>query len=84
MAKRGHLTGRQDNMRAEFYKKHREEHPNCTFGDQPHYVPPGFGDIGFFMCDVPEDTRNHTRCRPPFDHEHPDHFDMGKYMDQGS
>jgi hypothetical protein len=25
------------------------------------------------MCDPPADIRNHTRCQPPFDHEHEDH-----------
>jgi hypothetical protein len=53
---------------------HKRDHPNCTYGDQPHYVPPCFGDVGFYMCDVPDDLRNHTRCLPPYDHEHPDHF----------
>jgi hypothetical protein len=52
---------------------HRENHPDCTYGDQPHYVPPSAGQIGFYLCDVPVDLTNHTRCSPPFDHEHPDH-----------
>jgi len=52
---------------------HLRDHPNCTYGNKPHFVPPCFGDIGFFMCDPPADIRNHTRCRPPFDHEHEDH-----------
>lgn len=47
-------------------------HPDCTEMD-PHYVPPGFGQIGFFTCNPPADLRNHTRCRPPYDHEHEQH-----------
>lgn len=42
--------------------------------DGPHFIPPGLGMIGFFTCNTPEDIRNHTRCHPPFDHEHEDHF----------
>jgi hypothetical protein len=52
---------------------HLRDHPGCTYGLQPHFVPPCFGDVGFFMCDPPADIRNHTRCRPPFNHEHEDH-----------
>ena len=42
----------------------------------PHFVPPCFGQIGFFACDPPSDLRNHSRCRAPFDHEHAEHFDI--------
>ena len=56
-------------------RQHKIDHPDCTYGDRPHFVPPSFGQIGFYMCDVPDDLTNHTRCRAPFDHEHPDHFD---------
>ena len=52
---------------------HRREHPNCAYGDKPHYVPPGSGTIGYYLCDPPEDATNHTRCRPPYDHQHVDH-----------
>lgn len=46
--------------------------PRC--GEQgPHFVPPSFGDIGFYTCDPPADIRNHTRCRYPYDHVHADH-----------
>ena len=27
----------------------------------PHFIPPCFGDIGFYSCDPPADIRNHTR-----------------------
>lgn len=43
---------------------------------EPHYVPPGAGMVGFYECDPPEDVRNHARCLPPFDHEHPLHFEV--------
>lgn len=56
-------------------EQHLKENPNCTYGDAPHFVPPMFGDVGFYMCQPPEDMLNHTRCRAPFDHEHVDHFD---------
>ena len=49
----------------------------------PHFVPPSFGDIGFYTCQpIPPDLQNHTRCRPPFDHEHADHFDFGGLDDR--
>lgn len=51
-------------------QRHREENPNCTYGDQPHYVPPSGGLIGFYLCNVPDDLTNHTRCDPPYDHDH--------------
>lgn len=54
---------------------HMASHPDCTYGDQPHFIPPSFGDVGFFLCERPADIRNHTRCEAPFDHEHPEHFD---------
>lgn len=38
-----------------------------------HFVSPGGGTIGFYSCNPPDDLRNHTRCQPPFDHEHEDH-----------
>lgn len=57
-------------------ERHLKDHPNCTYGDEPHFVPPSFGQIGFFMCDPPADLRNHSRCQAPFDHEHPEHFDI--------
>lgn len=55
-------------------QRHKEEHPDCQYGDQPHYVPPSGGMIGFYMCDVPEDLVNHSRCQPPYDHEHELHW----------
>jgi hypothetical protein len=45
-------------------ERHREDHPNCTYGDKPHFVPPSFGQIGFFLCDVPDDLTNHSRTPP--------------------
>lgn len=53
--------------------RHLAEHPNCIYGDRPHYVPPSLGQIGFYACDPPVDSTNHTRCLPPYDHEHEDH-----------
>ncbi len=52
---------------------HLRENPNCTYGDQPHFVPPSFGQIGFYACNPPTDLTNHSRCRPPYDHEHGEH-----------
>ena len=40
---------------------HLQAHPNCTYGDQPHFVPPSFGQVGFFLCDPPDDLTNHAR-----------------------
>lgn len=48
--------------------------PDCTYGDSPHFVPPSFGQVGFYACQVPADLTNHTRCRPPYDHTHEEHF----------
>jgi hypothetical protein len=45
----------------------------CT-NESPHFIPPSFGDIGFFTCNVPDDLTNHTHCRPPYDHESNDHI----------
>lgn len=63
-----------DPLAAKIHAQHLTEHPNCTFGDEPHYVPPGAGMIGFYACDLPADLINHTRCMIPYDHEHPDHM----------
>ena len=54
-------------------RKHKEENPECPYGDEPHFIPPSFGQVGFYACMPPEDLTNHTRCRPPYDHEHADH-----------
>jgi hypothetical protein len=56
-------------------EKHLKDHPNCTY-EGPHFVPPSFGQNGFFMCDVPADLTNHTRCMAPYDHDHPDHREV--------
>lgn len=53
--------------------RHTLANPNCTYGDRAHYVPPCFGDLGFYLCNPPSDIRNHVRCLPPFDHDHEDH-----------
>jgi len=59
------------------YEQHLKDHPMCTVGPKiPHFVPPSFGEIGYYTCDIPADTRNHTRCRAPYDHEHSDHQDV--------
>ena len=62
-----------DPLVAKIRAQHLIDHPNCTFGDRPHYIPPGAGMVGFYECDPPADLTNHTRCRPPYDHEHADH-----------
>lgn len=64
-----------DDLTQRMRQWHKEEHPDCTYGDKPHFVPPSVGQIGFYMCDPPDDLTNHCRCSPPFDHEHADHFD---------
>jgi hypothetical protein len=56
------------------HESHMAAHPDCTYGYEPHFVPPSLQQIGFFLCDVPSDLRNHARCRWPFDHDHPDHY----------
>src|ERR1700744_2237265 len=48
-------------------------HPDCI-DESPHFVPPSLGQIGFYPCCPPDDLRNHTRCRPPYDHEHDQHI----------
>lgn len=63
-----------DPLLAKIWADHKRSHPDCTFGDEPHFVPPSFGQIGFYLCDRPTDLTNHTRCRPPCDHEHADHY----------
>ncbi len=37
--------------------------PRCPECGQagPHFVPPCFGDIGFFSCNPPADIVNHSR-----------------------
>lgn len=44
----------------------------CVCGDKrPHFVPPSFGDVGFYACEVPDDSTeqaddvtNHDRINP--------------------
>lgn len=62
-----------DDLAERLRQLHRRQYPNCTYGDTPHFVPPGGNTIGFYLCDVPDDLRNHTRCQPPYNHEHDDH-----------
>jgi hypothetical protein len=57
--------------RAIKHQKHKDEQrrkrsvwePTCRrCGEKgSHFVPPCFGDIGFYICDPPEDLRNYTR-----------------------
>ena len=62
-------------------EQHKKDHPTCKYGDEPHFVPPSFGQRGFYLCELDEakargeepDLVNHTRCRPPYDHQHKDH-----------
>ena len=37
-------------------EKHKLEHPGCEYGDKAHYVPPSFGQVGFYLCDPPKDV----------------------------
>lgn len=63
--------------RAVKHQKHKEERakrrstfePTCSeCGEKGrHFIPPSFGDIGFFMCNPPEDIRNHSRDRANLD-----------------
>jgi hypothetical protein len=69
-----------DPLTAKIRAEHKKSHPNCTFGDQPHFIPPGAGMIGFYECDPPADLTNHTRCMPPYDHEHADHRTDPQYL----
>lgn len=55
-------------------ERHRELHPSCTYGSEPHFVPPSMGQVGFFLCDPPSDITNHSRCLPPYDHKHSEHY----------
>ncbi len=45
--------------------RHLEEHPHCIYGDQPHFVPPSFGQVGFYLCDPPTDLTNRSRVEVP-------------------
>lgn len=53
----------------ELRARHKAENPDCSYGDEPHFVPPSFGQVGFYLCSPPSDLTNHSRCRPPYDHE---------------
>lgn len=39
--------------------------PTCMRCGQKgsHFVPPGFGDVGFYSCDPPADIRNPSRIQ---------------------
>lgn len=52
-------------------------HASDCIDSSPHFVPPSLGDVGFHWCNPPADLRNHTRCRPPYDHEHWAHWPDG-------
>lgn len=57
--------------RAVRHQKHKDEmrvkrsvwEPTCSeCGEKgSHFVPPCFGDIGFFICNPPPDIRNYVR-----------------------
>lgn len=36
----------------EMKKQHLIDNPWCKYGMEPHFVPPCFGDPGFFACEV--------------------------------
>jgi hypothetical protein len=56
------VTRREGESLADFSRRlHKAQHPNCTYGDTPHYVPPSFGQIGFYACDPPADLTNYER-----------------------
>jgi hypothetical protein len=48
--------GPMANARRLLRERHLVDHPNCTY-EGPHFVPPSFGDVGFYLCDVPADIR---------------------------
>lgn len=33
------------------YERHLVTHPWCSYGREPHYVPPSFGEPGFYACE---------------------------------
>jgi hypothetical protein len=35
----------------EMYESHIKTHPWCSYGRQPHFVPPSLGDPGFYACE---------------------------------
>lgn len=43
---------------------HRRTHPNCTYGDEPHYVPPSAGCRGMFLCEIPVVCERHRLISP--------------------
>lgn len=49
------------------HRAHMEAHPDCSYGSEPHFVPPSFGQVGFYLCDVPDDLTNHSREGIPLD-----------------
>lgn len=46
----------------EFMKRtHLEQNPDCQYGGKPHFVPPSFGQVGFYACNPPDDLENKSR-----------------------
>ena len=43
------------------HNHHLANHPGCTFAfNDPHFIPPSFGEPGFFLCDQVETTPHVT------------------------
>lgn len=42
-------------------EQHLRDNPDCPYGDEPHYVPPGAGTVGFYACQPLDDITNHDR-----------------------
>jgi hypothetical protein len=59
------VTSERSRHRARLRRRHLEEHPTCAYGDEPHFVPPSFGQVGFYLCDPPADLTNHSRAPVP-------------------
>jgi len=49
---------------AQLRRRHLEESPTCTYGDEPHFVPPSHGQVGFYLCAPPADLTNRSRETP--------------------
>lgn len=56
------MTSERSKNWAQLRRRHLEEHPTCTYGDEPHFVPPSFGQVGFYLCDPPADLTNRSRA----------------------
>jgi hypothetical protein len=71
-ARRALEASSRSNLAQILKESHKRDYPQCT-ETGPHFVPPSFGQVGFYTCSPPVDLTNHTRCLEPFNHEHVDH-----------